>query len=169
MVNVICKRFKIIAFVAFVASVSAETATGQNYAAGVAYGEMAYLHLDRDAYFLGDSIRFAATVVNTSGNADGVKSRVLYVDLLAPEGYAVATKKYRIKDGRCGGSVALPPSILSGLYEIRAYTRFMAASDVENYFTRVVPVYDRTDDGGRTVVTIYDRKRLRGHPCLVSG
>ena len=159
MVNVICKRFKIIAFVAFVASVSAETATGQNYAAGVAYGEMAYLHLDRDAYFLGDSIRFAATVVNTSGNADGVKSRVLYVDLLAPEGYAVATKKYRIKDGRCGGSVALPPSILSGLYEIRAYTRFMAASDVENYFTRVVPVYDRTDDGGRTVVTIYDRKR----------
>ena len=125
----------------------------------VPYGEAVYLHLDNDGYFLGETLHFAANVVNTADCKAEVKSRVLYVDFVAPEGYVLSTGKYRIDDGRCDGEIALPPLWLSGLYEIRAYTRYMMKADSRDYFTRVVPVYDASHGGDYSLRGILSRRR----------
>ena len=54
--------------------------------------ERVYLHFDNSAYYLGETMWFKAYV--TSGLTDDEKpqSRVLYVELCAPEGYVVETK-----------------------------------------------------------------------------
>ena len=50
-------------------------------------GEKAYLHLDNSAYFLGDTLRLSAYVMDTDTKRLTDKSKVLYVDVVAPEGY----------------------------------------------------------------------------------
>ena len=122
------------------------------------YAERVSLRLDKTSYCLGDTLRFSATVENADGSAAAVRSRVLYVELLAPEGYAVETRKLKIDGGRCSGTIALRPSLLSGLFEIRAFTRLMVETDAANYFTQAVPVFERQGNGLR----MYDRKRKVG-------
>ena len=53
--------------------------------------EYVYLHFDNTAYYLGETMWFKAHV--TSGNSDkeSTLSKVLYVELVAPEGYVVET------------------------------------------------------------------------------
>ena len=121
--------------------------------------EAVYLHIDNPAYFLGERLHFAATVVNPEDTKADVESKVLYVDLVAPEGYVVETTKCKIDGGRCSGTIDLRPSLLSGLYEVRAYTRYMAKADAANYFTRVVPVYESPEGGDYSARTIFSRKR----------
>ena len=123
------------------------------------YCEFVHLHLDSPEYFLGEDIRFAATVVNGADVCADVESKVLYVDILAPEGYVLSTQKYKIERGRCHGSIPLRPSWLSGLYELRAYTRYMVKQNGKNYFTRVVPVYDEPQGGDYSKRVILGRKR----------
>ena len=57
-------------------------------------GEKAYLHLDNSAYFLGDTIRMAAYVLDANTKQLTHKSKVLYVDMVAPEGYVIEHKTY---------------------------------------------------------------------------
>lgn len=119
--------------------------------------EDVYLHFDNSAYILGEKMRFAATVIAGKGQAG--PSKVLYVELLAPEGYVVDTHKYKISDGRCSGEIDLRPSLLSGLYELRAYTRAMVEDGRNGYFTRVIPVLGRNEGGAGRSLQMYDRKR----------
>ena len=78
--------------------------------------ERVYLHFDNTAYYLGETMWFKA--YTTSGIADNERpiSKVLYVELCAPEGCVVETKKYKVdENGRCNGEFELkferPPSL----------------------------------------------------------
>ena len=83
--------------------------------------ERVYLHFDNTAYYLGENIWFKAYVMSGVDNEPTTMSRVLYVELVSPEGYVVKTNKYRIEgDGSCHGSFELTPLLLSGYYEVRA-------------------------------------------------
>ena len=122
--------------------------------------ERVYLHFDNTAYYLGETMWFKAYV--TSGIADYEKpaSKVLYVELCAPEGYVVETKKYKLDDdGRCNGEFELNPSLLSGYYEVRAYTRYMLNWGDEAIFSRVFPVYDKVNGNNYDFKNMLDRKR----------
>ena len=45
-----------------------------------------YLHFDNTGYFMGEKMWFTAYVVRADGHRPGVRSRVLYVELLNPGG-----------------------------------------------------------------------------------
>ena len=122
--------------------------------------ERVYLHFDNTAYYLGETMWFKAYV--TSGIADEEKpqSRVLYVELCAPEGYVVETKKYKLdENGRCNGEFDLRRELLSGYYEVRAYTRYMLNWGDEAVFSRVFPVYDKVNGDNYDFKNMLDRKR----------
>ena len=110
-------------------------------------GEKAYLHLDNSAYFLGDTLRLSAYVMDTDTKRLTDKSKVLYVDVVAPEGYVVEKRIYPLVNGRCAGDIYLRPLLLSGLYEIRAYTRYMQNEGQTNYYSQVVPLYEQVKNG----------------------
>jgi len=120
--------------------------------------EKVYLHLDQTAYFLGEKIWFCAYVNDTRTNAPTTLSRVLYVELVAPEGEVVERRVCKIEQGRASGCIELRESLLSGLFEIRAYTRYMMNWRYgENYYWRVIPIFNAVTEGHYEVRNILKR------------
>jgi|GEM_PF-389372 len=122
--------------------------------------ERVYLHFDNTAYYLGESIWFKAYVMSGVNDEPTTMSRVLYVELVSPEGYVVKTNKYRIEgDGSCHGSFELTPLLLSGYYEVRAYTRYMLNRGKEAIFSRVFPIFDKVNADNWDFRNMLDRRR----------
>ena len=122
--------------------------------------ERVYLHFDNSAYYLGETMWFKAYVTEGAKDAPSTLSKVLYVELCAPEGYVVETKKYKIDDnGCCNGEFELKPLLLSGYYEVRAYTRYMLNWGKEAVFSRVFPIFDKVNGNNWDFKNMLDRKR----------
>lgn len=122
--------------------------------------EQVYVQFDNSAYFLGETIWFKAFVTSHDVDRPTTVSKVLYVELVAPEGYVVKTEKYKIgADGTCHGEFFMDPAYLSGFFEIRAYTRYMLNWGEHAVFSRVFPVYDKVNNGDWSFRNIYDRRR----------
>ena len=122
--------------------------------------ERVYLHFDNTSYYLGETMWFKAYVTSHSDDRATNHSRVLYVELVSPEGYVVKTDKYKIADdGTCHGDIYLDPAYLSGYYEIRAYTRYMLNWGDDAVFSRVFPVYDKLNNADWEFRNMLDRPR----------
>ena len=123
--------------------------------------ERVYLHFDNSGYYLGETMWFKAYCVSGNGATIAApQSKVLYVELCAPEGYVVETKKFKLDEkGTCNGEFELKPSLLSGYYEVRAYTRYMLNWGDDAVFSRVFPVYDKVNGDNFDFRNILDRKR----------
>ena len=88
--------------------------------------EKVYLHLDNNCYFLGDTIWYKAYVVRSDRKVPTDLSRILYVELMTPDGYLVERQQIPLENDTTGfGNFALQDSLYGGYYEIRAYTRWM--------------------------------------------
>ena len=104
--------------------------------------EKAYLHFDNTSYYVGDTIWFKAYVTLSEEFLPTPISRPLYVELADQTGHIVEKQIIKITDGEGHGQFILPASsILSGYYEIRAFTRWMLGFDEQTYFSRTFPVY----------------------------
>ena len=122
--------------------------------------ERVYLHFDNSAYYLGEEIWFKAYVTSGSNDTPTDISKVLYVELVAPEGYVVRTNKYKIdENGTCNGSFELNRLLLSGYFEIRAYTRYMLNRGKSAIFSRVFPVFDKVNADNWEFMNMLDRRR----------
>ena len=137
--------------------------------------EKVYLHLDNNCYYKGDDIWYKAYVVRADDNSYTDMSRLLYVELVSPDGMLVERQTVVVNANGSGeGSFVLTDSLYSGFYEIRAYTRWMMnfcvtehpsnrqsrelfynrqmASDFFRLYgtvhSRVFPVYERPDEKG---------------------
>ncbi|MBE6302593.1 MAG: hypothetical protein E7089_01495 [Bacteroidales bacterium] len=123
--------------------------------------ERVYLHFDNSGYYLGETMWFKAYCVGGNGTTIAApQSKVLYVELCAPEGYVVETKKFKLDEkGCCNGEFELKPSLLSGYYEVRAYTRYMLNWGDDAVFSRVFPVYDKVNGDNYDFMNMLDRKR----------
>src|SRR5574344_508268 len=134
--------------------------------------EKVYVHIDNTCYFVGDTIWYKAYVVRADNLKFTDMSRILYVELLSPDGVVVERQQLIVSPNGYGyGDFALKDSLYSGFYEIRAYTRWMlnfnvtehpyARKDREAFFnfqmakdyfrqydalySRVIPVYSKPD------------------------
>ena len=133
--------------------------------------EKVYLHFDNTAYFLEETIWFKAYVMAANAQRQSQLSKVLYVELLSPEGAVLETKKYPIVNGGCHGEFHLDSLYLSGYYEVRAYTRYMLNFGDDAVFSRVFPVYKNVPEGNYHQKTILDRdlsrrKKIRSYHDL---
>lgn len=111
--------------------------------------EKVYLHIDNNAYFVGETMWLKAYVMRASTLCpDSSLSRVLYVDLIDDVGETIEHKLLRIDEkGQAEGEFELKPPVTSGYYEVRAYTRAM--TNWEGYYSRVIPIFrakDRSED-----------------------
>lgn len=127
-------------------------------ACSIQANEKVYLHLDQNAYFLGETMWFCAYVNDTKTNRPTELSRVLYVELVAPEGNVVKTVICKVEKGKGAGSFELEKGLLSGLFEVRAYTRYMC-NWIDNYYSRVVPIFDAVKERNYESRTMYNRRR----------
>ena len=122
--------------------------------------EKVYLHFDNTAYFQGETIWFSAYVVNASTQTPA-PNKVLYVELLSPNGVVLKQLKLKVENGQTNGSLPLIDvsteearalrgvmALPSGFYEVRAYTRTMLNFGDAGVFSRVFPVYEAPEKNG---------------------
>jgi len=95
--------------------------------------EKVFLFTDRSLYIAGEQIYFSATLFNTDGSADSIQSRILYCEIVTPEGNSVSSKKYRIDHDLTDGCITIPEDQITGIYYLRAYTRQMRKSGPLSY------------------------------------
>ena len=136
--------------------------------------EKVYLHLDNTCYFLGDTIWYKGYVTQSNTGTLTTMSRILYVELLTPDGYLVERQQLEMPDGMAHGMFVLTDSLYAGYYELRAYTRWMLNfgkceyprindkangfysrkmykeffRDYEKLYSRVFPVFDKPQQPG---------------------
>lgn len=122
--------------------------------------ERVYMQFDNTAYFLGDTLWFKAMVTSNNDDRPTEFSKVLYVELTAPEGYVIKTEKYLLDDaGCCVGEFYLDPLYYSGYFEIRAYTRYMLNWGEHVHFSRVFPIFDQVNGNHWEFKNMLERKR----------
>lgn len=87
--------------------------------------EKVYLHIDNTCYFVGDTIWYKAYVTRSDKGWLTDLSKIMYVELLTPDGYLVERQQLKMEDGTAHGTFTLTDSLYAGYYELRAYTRWM--------------------------------------------
>ena len=148
--------------------------------------EKVYVHTDNQCYFVGDTLWYKAYVVRADNLQPTDMSRILYVELLSPDGLLVERQQVVVSgQGYTCGQFELRDSLYSGYYELRAYTRWMLNFNVRHHrysthdtwhfynkqmaadyfriwdglYSRVLPVYSKPDEPGN-----YDARRMYQRP-----
>ena len=117
----------------------------------------AYLHFDNTSYYVGDTIWFKAYVTLAEKQTFSPISRPLYVELVDQTGHITDKQIIKLTQGEGNGQFVLPHSMLSGYYEVRAYTRWMLAFSEPQYFSRTFPIYQLTNsDKLERSITTYE-------------
>lgn len=137
--------------------------------------EKVYLHIDNTCYFVGDTIWYKAYVTRSDKGRLTDLSKIMYVELLTPDGYLVERQQLKMEDGTAHGAFTLTDSLYAGYYELRAYTRWMLNfgrhehphskytedmfynkqmakdffRDYDKLYSHVFPVFDHPKESGR--------------------
>ena len=148
--------------------------------------EKVYVHTDNSCYFVGDTLWYKAYVVRADNLMPTDMSRLLYVELLSPDGLLVERQQIIISGtGHTCGQFVLEDSLYSGYYELRAYTRWQLNFNMRHHkysihdtwlfynkqmaadyfriwdglYSRVLPVYGKPEKAGD-----YDVRRMYQRP-----
>lgn len=148
--------------------------------------EKVYVHTDNSCYFVGDTLWYKAYVVRADNHHPTNLSKVLYVELLSPDGVVTSRQRIVVNDkGFTCGQFVLEDSLYSGFYELRAYTKWQLNFNVshrhysendclmfynkqmaddyfrdwEGLFSRVFPIYSKPREAGN-----YDGRYMFSRP-----
>ena len=126
--------------------------------------EKVYLHLDNTGYFKGETIWFKAYVTRTDIENRTDLSKVLYVELLNPSGEVVARRKLYLGHGEAWGDIKVDSIMVTGFYELRAFTRNMTNWGTQACYSRVLPIFNAPshpgDYGNPSIARLSYRHRL---------
>lgn len=108
--------------------------------------EKVYLHTDRSYYLCGEILWFKAYVEDAKNNEPLSVSKVVYAELLNSSHDPVLQAKIKIQNGNGSGSFALPISLASGNYELRAYTNWMKNDSASYFFKKIITIVNTTQN-----------------------
>jgi hypothetical protein len=122
-------------------------------------GERVCLFSDRNLYIAGEQILFSAFLQTGDESSQVESSRVLYCELITPNGNKIAGNKYLIEDSSASGYLAIPNNITTGIYYLRAYTKFMRNDGPSYYHYTSIKILNANRN---EVQTITDNNYLSG-------
>lgn len=101
---------------------------------------------DRGYYISGESINYRAFYRKPDKGPDTEWSRVLYVELILPNGTSIVQSKVMIDARGARGSMQIPEGLSSGTYYMKAYTRWMRNCGPDDYVYTSLRIYDPYSD-----------------------
>ncbi|HNP95066.1 MAG TPA: carboxypeptidase-like regulatory domain-containing protein [Cyclobacteriaceae bacterium] len=107
--------------------------------------ERFYLHCDKPHYVKGETIWYKVYVDFAKQSLRDSLSRVLYVDLISPQSDIVVSQSLAINNGFAYGELAIPDSLPSGNYFLRAYTNLSLNFGEDNIYQKAIPIVNVED------------------------
>jgi hypothetical protein len=101
--------------------------------------------IDRDLCLAGDRANFSAWC-RQSHPTERPLSSTMYVELLNGRGEAILSQKYPIREGRCHGTMEIPPTTATGVYFLRAYTQYQRNDPPESHATAVLTIVNADEN-----------------------
>ena len=105
-----------------------------------AYQEKVYLHTDRSAYIIGETIWLKAYLVDAMTHQLSDVSKVLNLEIINKDNKAVKQERIRMKDGTGNGQIFISADIPSGHYSLIAYTNWMKNFDPQLVFNTEIDI-----------------------------
>jgi hypothetical protein len=147
-----------------VRSVAPDTIGALNHHPVVAGGEVVLMVTDRETYIAGEHVWYSMNVTR-HGEKPLPRSIAGYAELLNCVNMPVAQSRILLDNNGFGsGMLTLPDTLSSGDYLVRGYTRAMTPYGAENYFSKLIRVFNPY-----SADTLYDRISLKsdtGKPGL---
>ena len=103
--------------------------------------EKIHVQTDKPYYVSGEKIWFSAYVVDATEHIPVTESRYVYVELIDPLDSVFVRQKIRHDSISYSGYISIPEEAPEGVYELRAYTRFMESLDEEYFFSKPLSIY----------------------------
>lgn len=107
--------------------------------------EKVYLHLDRATYYPGDDLWFKAYLVDASGLILTEHSSNLHAELISPADTIIESHNLKITGGMANGDFHLPSNLVSGIYQVRAYTNYMRNYGDELFFRKNIMIINSSE------------------------
>ena len=107
--------------------------------------ERPYVHTDRSYYYPNETVWFRGYLNYGSKAYRDSLSQVMYVDMVDEFQQVVLMKIFEVANGMAIGSFVIPPSLPSGDYVLRAYTRWMLNFDSSLVFTKPLKLLEYTE------------------------
>lgn len=104
--------------------------------------EDAYLHIDRNSYIAGENVWFKVYLFDRKSLKPSLLSKIAYVELLNYDNRPVIRKRIYLSNGSGPSQFALPDTLSSGAYIIRAYTGWMKNFLPSGCFLQEINVYN---------------------------
>ena len=142
MKNFICFLFSIIGFTAF-AQNDIPLIASEFFARQIQLypQEKIYVQTDKPYYVSGEKIWFCAHVVDAAEHIPITVSRYVYVELIDPLNTVLVRQKIRHDSISYSGHLQIPENVPEGIYELRAYTRYMEGFGEDYFFGKTVTIY----------------------------
>ncbi|MES2109219.1 MAG: carboxypeptidase regulatory-like domain-containing protein [Bacteroidota bacterium] len=102
--------------------------------------EKVYVHFDKPYYAAGDTIYYSAYITEGAQHKPTGMSAILHAELIGPDNKISDSELLLIKDGTAWGDFALPDTLKSGNYRVRAYTQLMLNNNTPGYFEQNIAV-----------------------------
>jgi len=122
-----------------------DTAEKREYIPMDAVEEKIVLEADKTLFSVDESIKFRAVYLTKQDPGSIQWSTVLYVELTGSDGRTVSRSKYRLSADGTSGIISFPEHLPSGIYYLKAYTRWMRNYPTDRYayyFFKLVNPYE---------------------------
>ena len=107
--------------------------------------ELIYLQTDRSVYIAGESIYYKLYVLDAATKKCSAMSKVGYIILRAVNSSPSLKIRVKIDAGLANGSISLPDTLTSGVYQLVAFTGFMKNQGEEHFFHKELTIANRFD------------------------
>ena len=104
--------------------------------------EEIYVHTDRQDYFAGENVWFAAYLIDRRSSKTSTGSRIVYFEILNADNRPVMQKRISLDNASGSGYVNLPDTLSPGFYTLRAYTNWMKNFLPVNCFSKKLAIYN---------------------------
>lgn len=102
--------------------------------------EKIYLHTDKEYYLAGEILWFKVYYTDQNTNKPLDFSKLAYIEIIDKDQKPVLQAKVALNKGSGNGSLNLPAELLSGNYQLRAYTNWMKNSGPDYFFEKNITI-----------------------------
>jgi hypothetical protein len=113
---------------------------------GVLPGEKIILFTDRTLYAVSENVLFKADYLIDNYSGKEPWSTVVYVELIRQDGHPVVQRKFQISGTGAEGSISIPEDLSSGVYYLKAYTKWMRNFPTDRYEYKPVRIINPFTD-----------------------